>query len=66
MKQIGILFYYCGKMGAGKTTNSTKLAKEKSAILLSEDKWLSLLYPEQITSFEDYLKYSNIIKPMVY
>jgi len=65
MKQVGTLYFFCGKMGAGKSTKSKQLAKEKNAVLLSEDEWLSSLYPNQITSFEDYLKLSAQLKPMV-
>jgi len=65
MKQLGTLYFFCGKMGAGKSTKSKQLAIEKHAVLLSEDEWLSSLYPYQITSFEDYLKYSAQLKPMV-
>ncbi len=38
-------------MGAGKSTKSKQLAIEKHVVLLSEDEWLSSLYPNQITSF---------------
>lgn len=65
MKQVGTLYFFCGKMGAGKSIKSKQLAKEKNAVLLSEDEWLSSLYPNQITSFEDYLKLSAQLKPMV-
>ncbi|MFJ7183874.1 AAA family ATPase [Lysinibacillus xylanilyticus] len=65
MKQLGTLYFFCGKMGAGKSTKSKQLAIEKHAVLLSEDEWLSSLYPNQITSFEDYLKLSAQLKPMV-
>lgn len=52
-------------MGAGKSTKSKQLAIEKNAVLLSEDEWLSSLYPNQITSFEDYLKFSAQLKTLV-
>lgn len=65
MKQIGTLYFFCGKMGAGKSTKSKQLAIEKQAVLLSEDEWLSWLYPNQISAFEDYLKFSDQLKPMV-
>lgn len=45
-------------MGAGKSTKSKQIAQDKHAVLLSEDEWLSSLYPNQIESFEDYLKFS--------
>ncbi|WML39650.1 ATP-binding protein [Neobacillus sp. OS1-2] len=65
MKQAGTLYFFCGKMGAGKSTKSKQLAKDKHAVLLSEDEWLSSLYPNQITSFEEYLKFSAQLKPLV-
>ncbi|KGR75142.1 AAA family ATPase [Ureibacillus sinduriensis] len=65
MEQLGTLYFFCGKMGAGKSTKSKQMANEKRAVLLSEDEWLSSLYPNQITTFEDYLKFSVQIKPLV-
>lgn len=65
MKQLGTLYFFCGKMGAGKSTKSKQLAIDKHAVLLSEDEWLSSLYPNQLVSFEDYLKFSAQLKPLV-
>ncbi|QPQ36773.1 MULTISPECIES: AAA family ATPase [unclassified Lysinibacillus] len=65
MKKLGNLYFFCGKMGAGKSTKSKQLAIEKHAVLLSEDEWLSSLYPNQINSFEDYLKFSAQLKPIL-
>lgn len=65
MKKIGNLYFFCGKMGAGKSTKSKEIAIDKNAVLLSEDEWLSSLYPNQIQSFDDFLKFSAQIKPLV-
>ncbi|MFJ7407039.1 MULTISPECIES: AAA family ATPase [unclassified Lysinibacillus] len=65
MKKLGTLYFFCGKMGAGKTTKSKQVALEKQAVLLSEDEWLASLYPNQITTFEDYLKFAAQLKPMM-
>ncbi len=65
MDNQGKLFFFCGKMGAGKSTKSKSLAAENSAILISEDDWLSAHYPGQIQTFDDYIKYSILIKPFV-
>jgi predicted kinase len=65
LTQTGRLYFFCGKMGAGKSTKSKQLAIDKHAVLLSEDEWLSSLYPNQIASFEDYLKFSAQLKPLV-
>lgn len=63
--QLGKLFYFCGKMGAGKSTESKKVAVTINGVLISEDDWLSALYPEQILSFDDYIQYSNLLKPLI-
>ncbi len=65
MKRLGTLYFFCGKMGAGKSTKSKQMAIDKHAVLLSEDEWLSSLYPNQIVSFEDYIKFSAQLKPLV-
>lgn len=65
MKQTGVLTFFCGKMGAGKSTKAKALSIEKNAVLLSEDAWLDAHYPGQINSFEDFLHFSTRIKPFV-
>ena len=65
MNNNGKLILFCGKMGAGKTTLAKSIASELVAILISEDDWLSSHYPGDINSFEDYLFYSQRIKPFV-
>jgi predicted kinase len=61
----GELVFFCGKMGAGKSTKSSEIALDRSAVLLSEDEWLESLYPNKVRSLEDYVKYSNLIKPQI-
>ncbi|EKG2506300.1 ATP-binding protein [Vibrio vulnificus] len=65
MENKGKLLFFCGKMGAGKSTKSKLVAAENNAVLISEDDWLSAHYPSQILTFDDYIKYSNLIKPFV-
>mgnify|MGYP002819896064 CR=1 FL=1 len=60
-----MLILFCGKMGAGKTTRSRELAIERNAVLFSEDEWLESLYPNQIRTLEEYIEFSNRIKPLV-
>lgn len=52
-------------MGAGKSTISGVVAAERNAVLISEDEWLSTLYPEQILSFDDYIKFSSQLRPLI-
>ena len=65
MNRHGTLIFFCGKMGAGKSTKAIQMARETGAILLSEDDWLSKLYPGEINSFDDYIKYSSRLKPLI-
>ncbi len=65
MIEAGTLIFFCGKMGAGKSTKSKKFASENNAVLISEDEWLSLLYPQKISSFDDYIKYSALLRPLI-
>lgn len=61
----GTLIFFCGKMGSGKSTKAIELVNQYDAILLSEDEWLEALYPEEIKVFDDYLKYSSRLKPLL-
>ena len=58
----GTLIFFCGKMGAGKSTYAQQLARKDSAILISEDEWLATLYPQQIHTIKDYLRCSAQLK----
>jgi len=49
--------FFCGKMGAGKSTKSKAIAQEVNEGLLFEDEWLAALYPTEVSTFEDYLIY---------
>jgi predicted kinase len=61
----GVLTFFCGKMGAGKTTKSHELAQTRNAVLISEDEWLASLYPSRIQSLDDYIKYACRLKPQM-
>ncbi|MGD9210327.1 MAG: ATP-binding protein, partial [Desulfobacteraceae bacterium] len=61
----GTLIFFCGKMGAGKTTKSKQSANDRNTVLISEDEWLEALYPKQIKTFEDYLHFSALLKPLL-
>ncbi len=61
----GTLTFFCGKMGAGKSTKAKEVARETNAVLLCEDEWLAALFPGEISSLEDYVKRSKRLKPQV-
>lgn len=60
--QSAKLHFFCGKMAAGKSTLAAELAADKNAILISEDLWLSRLFPEEISTFQQYLTCSARLK----
>lgn len=61
----GTLIFFCGKMGAGKSTKSKEILAERNAILISEDEWLAALYPGEIATFNEYVDYSRKLKPLI-
>jgi predicted kinase len=60
-----VLHLMSGKIASGKSTLAKSLAVERSAILLSEDHWLSLLYVDQIKSVTDYIRLARQIRVVV-
>ena len=56
------LHLVCGKIGAGKSTLARRLAKESGAVLISEDVWLSRLYPDEMTTVQDYIRTSGRLR----
>lgn len=56
------LHLMCGKIASGKSTLAQSLAEEHGALVLSEDQWLSQLYPEQIRSVADYVRCARQIR----
>ena len=65
MTPNGTLFFFCGKMAAGKSTLAAGIARDENAVLLSEDAWLAQLYRGQIASFDDYVRLSRQMRPIV-
>lgn len=63
MKKHGMLTFFCGKMGAGKSTKARALAQAENTVLISEDAWLAALYPVQIKTPKDYKTYAELLKP---
>ncbi|RMV70559.1 AAA family ATPase [Pseudomonas coronafaciens] len=63
------LHLLCGKIASGKSTLAKALSVEHSAILLSEDSWLSGLYPDDIKSVADDVRLAcrirDVLGPLV-
>lgn len=64
-----VLHLMCGKIASGKSTLATALAEQHAAILISEDRWLAALYPDEIHSVADYVRSARrvrqVLQPLV-
>lgn len=65
MEMKPLIFFFIGKMGAGKSTFASILSEQLKTVYISEDEWLADLYQEEIKSFKDYITYSNRMKPIM-
>ncbi|MET2826563.1 AAA family ATPase [Mesorhizobium shangrilense] len=52
------LHLLCGKIAAGKSTLAAQLGNLPGTVVVSEDHWLSRLYPGEMTSVADYVNRS--------
>lgn len=60
-----LLHMVCGKIASGKSTLTAKLASAEQTISISEDDWLARLYPGEILSIDDYVRYAKRIKDLI-
>ena len=61
----GTLHLVCGKIGAGKSTLCARLAAEPGHILVSQDVWLAALYPDEIGTIPDMVRYSARLRSVM-
>jgi len=59
------LHLFCGKIAAGKSTLAARLADAPNTVLLSEDMFLSLLYPGEIRTLADYARCSDRLRAAI-
>ncbi|WP_164705860.1 AAA family ATPase, partial [Pseudomonas viridiflava] len=64
-----ILHLLCGKIASGKSTLARTLGSEAKTIVISEDRWLAALYPDEIRSVSDYInrarRIRGVLEPLV-
>jgi predicted kinase len=59
MNQRGKLFFFCGKMAAGKSTLAKEIAQRENAVLLVQDELLSKLFPGEVVDIPSFIQYSS-------
>lgn len=62
MKQRGRLFFFCGKMAAGKSTLAREIARREDAVLLVQDELLAQLFSDEVVDVPSFIKYSSRLK----
>ncbi len=62
MKQRGKLFFFCGKMAAGKSTLAREIARRENAVLLVQDELLIKLFPGEVVDIPSFVKYSSRLR----
>src|SRR5450830_186746 len=60
-----VLHLVCGKIASGKSTLAAQVAQGEGAVLISEDVWLSRLFPGEILSVADYVSRATRIKEVL-
>jgi predicted kinase len=59
MVKTAKLILLCGKMAAGKSTLARELTQQGNVILLMQDELLDQLFPGEIVTISDFIKYST-------
>jgi len=52
------LYLLCGKIAAGKSTLARRLAERPSTLLITMDHWMSILFPIENRTIEDFARLS--------
>jgi predicted kinase len=59
------LYLLCGKIAAGKTTLACQLAARPSTLLITMDDWMSVLYPTENRTIEDFGRLSARLREAI-
>jgi predicted kinase len=60
-----VLHLMCGKAASGKSTLARELAAAAKCVVVSEDVWLSQLYPGEIRALEDYIRCAGRVRQLL-
>jgi len=60
----GLLCFFCGRAGAGKSTLARQMSRDRKAILICEDQWLARLF-DGASSLEEYIERRGRIRKLL-
>jgi predicted kinase len=55
---VPTLYLLCGKIAAGKSTLARRLAAGPATLLISQDHWMSHLFPAEVRTIDDFARLS--------
>jgi predicted kinase len=55
---VPTLYLLCGKIAAGKSTLARRLAARPATLLISQDHWMSHLFPAEVRTIDDFARLS--------
>ena len=56
--RVTTLYLICGKIASGKSTLARRLAERPATLLITMDHWMSLLFPTENRTIEDFVRLS--------
>jgi predicted kinase len=59
------LYLLCGKIAAGKSTLASQLAARPATLLITMDNWMSVLYPTENSTIEDFGRLSARLRDVM-
>jgi predicted kinase len=59
------LYLLCGKIASGKTTLARQLAARPATLLITMDDWMSILYPTENRTMEDFARLSARLREVM-
>lgn len=64
-QEFPTLHLVCGKIASGKSTLTQRLAGLPATVLISEDEWLSQIFPKEIVTLHDYVRCSTRLRSVM-
>jgi len=60
--RVTTLYLLCGKIASGKSTLARRLAERPTTLLITMDHWMSLLFPTENRTIEDFARLSGRLR----
>ena len=65
LNRLTTLYLLCGKIAAGKSTLARQLAARPATLLITMDDWMSVLYPTENRTIEDFARLSARLREAI-